>query len=375
MKGLKKKLWAMLLSVAMLATMTACGDKETNTTPTTAPELTVTEAPTDAPEPTEAEAPTDTPEPTEAEAPTDTPEPTEAEAPADTTEPTPTEEPVETADTPYSVTLPDGTVLEFDSVPQRIVSMGPNITDMLFKLGAGDRVVGRTNYCDDPAEVESIPSVGTIYTPDVEMILTLEPDLVIGSTHFSEETEQQLTELGIKVAVLYDGSDMEGVYDIIRALGELTGLKAEGDALAAETKQLIDDTIAKYAGEEYADFVAPTVYYVVGYGEWGDYTAGGSTFIGQLLTAAGGNNVAQDVEGWSIDHEALIEADPQIIVIGEGMAADFCATPGYEELSAVKNSMVVELDTYHMLDRQGYKNAIIFEQLAELFHTPVETQE
>lgn len=363
MKDLKKKLWAMLLSVAMLATMTACGGKETGADPTQAPEPTVTEAPTD------------TPEPTEADTPDETTEPTEAEAPADTTEPTPTEKPVETADTPYSVTLPDGTVLEFESAPQRIVSMGPNITDMLFKLGAGDRVVGRTDYCDDPAEALDIPSVGTISKPDVEAILALEPDLVIGSTHFSEETEQQLTELGIKVAVLYDGSDMEGVYDIIRALGELTGLKAEGEALAAETKQLIDDTIAKYAGDEYADFAAPTVYYVVGYGEWGDYTAGGTTFIGQLLTAAGGNNVAQEVEGWSIDHEALIEADPQIIIIGEGMAADFCATPGYEELSAVKNGMVVELDTYHMLDRQGYKNAIIFEQLAELFHTPVSAQE
>lgn len=333
-----KKLWAMLLCTAMLATLSACGGNETQETPTVAPTAEPSEGPTAAP----------TAGPSE--------EPTAA----------PTEEPV--ADASYSVTLPDGTVLELSKTPQRIVSMGPNITDILFKLGAGARVVGRTDYCDFPAEAAGIPSVGTIYTPDVEAILALQPDLVIGSAHFTEDTEKQLTDLGIPVAVLYDGADMNGVYEIIRALGELTGLKEAGEALATETQKTIDDTIAHYAAEEYADVEAPTVYYVVGYGEWGDYTAGGQTFIGQLLSAAGGNNVAQDIDGWTIDHEALIEADPQIIVIGLGMAADFCATPGYEELSAVKNNCVVELDTYHMLDRQGYQNAAIFVQLAALFH-------
>lgn len=314
MKRLKRELWALLLCVAVLTTMAACGSKgaDAQITPTTTPAL---------------------------------------------------------GDGTYSVTLPDGTVLEFAGVPQRILSMGPNITDMLFELGAGDRVVGRTDYCDRPSQAADIPSVGTIMNPDVEAILALEPDLVIGSAHFSEETEKQLTDLGIKVAVLFDSENMDGVYDMIRVLGELVGLKEAGETLAAQTQKSIEDTIAKYAGAEYVDSPAPSVYYVVGYGEYGDYTAGGATFIGQILTAAGGKNVAQDVEGWAIDHESLLEADPQIIVIGEGMAADFCATPGYGELSAVKNHMVVEFDTYHLLDRQGYMNAEIFAQLAELFHT------
>lgn len=272
---------------------------------------------------------------------------------------------------PYSVTLPDKTVLELAGTPKRIVSMGPNITDMLFALGAGDYVVGRTDYCDTPAGVEDIPSVGTLFTPDVEKILSLAPDLVIGSLLFSEETQKQLSDLGIPVAVLYDSKSIDGIYDMIRALGALTGRVEEGDALAEQTKKQIDDAAARYAGEEYADFTAPTVYYVSGYGEYGDYTAGGDTYIGRLLTAAGGQNIAQDVKGWVISHEVLLEADPQIIIIGEGMAADFCATPGYEELSAVKNNRVFEFDLYHLLERQSHRNAEIFVQLAELFHTPV----
>ena len=322
MKNVTKGLWVLLFCTVLLVNMAACGKEET-------PELTPTETgnnPSDASDAGEA----------------------------------------------YSVTLPDGTVLEFTDTPKRIISMGPNITDILFELGAGDRVVGRTDYCDTPKEVAAIPSVGTIFTPDIEAVLALEPDLVIGSLLFSEETQKQMEDLGIKVAVLYDSENMEGVYQIIRTLGELTGLTKEGNALADQTRKAIEDTIAKYAGEEYAHFSAPTVYYVSGYGETGDYTSGGTTFIGQILTSAGGRNIAQDVEGWMITHELLLEADPQIIIIGEGMAADFCTTPGYEGLSAVKNNHVFEFDVYHLLERQSHRNAEIFVQLAELFHTPLE---
>ncbi len=166
------------------------------------------------------------------------------------------------------------------------------------------------------------------------MILSLEPDLVIGSLLFSEETQKQLEDMGIKVAVLYDSKSVDGIYDMIRAIGALTGQNKEGDALAERTQKQIEDAVAKYSGAEYKDFVAPTVYYVSGYGESGDYTAGGDTYIGQLLEAA-----------------------------------DFCAAPGYQELSAVKNNRVFEFDVYHLLERQSHLNAEIFVQLAELFHT------
>ncbi|MDE6875470.1 MAG: ABC transporter substrate-binding protein [Lachnospiraceae bacterium] len=353
MKNITKRLWAALFCAAVLITG-ACGkganENSANPTPTSAGAAQSPEEPTPA---------------------TMTTPPAEPEAKA-----TPTGEGNEPSGSaaegaPYYVTLPDGMVLELAGTPQRIVSMGPNITDMLFALGAGDRVVGRTDYCDTPAGVENIPSVGTLFTPDVEKILSLAPDLVIGSLLFSEETQKQLSDLGIQVAVLYDSKSIEGIYDMIRALGALTGQSEEGEALAERTKKQIEDAAAKYTGGEYADFKAPTVYYVSGYGEYGDYTAGGDTYIGQLLAAAGGENIAQDVEGWVISREVLIEADPQIIIIGDGMAADFCATPGYEELSAVKNNRVFEFDLYHLLERQSHRNAEIFVQLAELFHTPL----
>lgn len=96
----------------------------------------------------------------------------------------------------------------------------------------------------------------------------------------------------------------------------------------------------------------PTVYYVVGYGEYGDYTAGGDTFVNDILTAAGGDNIASDVEGWSYSTETLLEKDPQYVILNAYNEEGFCTTDPYTELSAVKNGFVETIDT-NMLDRQG----------------------
>lgn len=340
MKGYKK-IWALLLTVAVLAGLSACGSKgNDHTEPNAAPS-----------------------------SPADNDQKDSENNAADGKD---QESGLKDSDQPYTVVLPDGTSITLEKTPERIVSVGPNITDILFKIGAGNCVVGRTDYCDEPKEVKDIPSIGSIYTPDIEKIVELEPDLILGSIHFYGEAKDRLDELGIPVAVLYDCETIDGVYNTIRTAGELVGKAEEGIALADETKQRIDSTIAKYSGSEYADFKAPSVYYVVDYGENGDFTAGGNTFIGKIITAAGGENIAEEVDGWQIAHEVLIEADPEIIIVRKGEAKTFCSTPGYEELSAVKNGRVYEFDTEHQLDRQGYQNADIFIKFAELFHGETE---
>ena len=325
MKG-SKKIWALFVMIAMLASLTACGSKDDEGT-----------KPTMATEPTE-----EAPEPTTA---TDAPEPTDE---ASATE-------------AYTVTLPDGTELTFDGVPKRIVSMGPNITEILYAIGAGDKLVGRTTYSDYPEEALVIESVGSIYSPDIEKILELQPDVVIGSIHFAEETEEQLKGLGIQVAVLYDSTSMEGVYDIIRTVGQIAGYAEEAEALAATTQEKINAVIAAVSQEE----SKPTVYYVVGYGEYGDYTASGDTFIGQMLAAAGGDNIASGVSGWIYSLETLLDADPDIIIIGLGEAEGFKTAENYNKLSAVLNDMVYEIDR-NLLDRQGYRNAEGMEALRDI---------
>ncbi len=284
--------------------------------------------------------------------------------PAPTSTESATPVPVEKVDAEYpkTIALPDGTSVTLEKEIESIVSMGPNITEILFAIGAGDKVIGRTDYCDYPAEVTEIPSVGTIYMADIERIIELNPDMVIGSSCFADESANRLKELGICEVTLWDATNLDGVYGIIDTLGELTGCEEAAEALVADTKARID--AVKQEAEAFV--TRPTVYYSLGYGEYGDYTAGGDTFIGQMLTQAGGINAAEDVSGWNYSLEALLEADPDVIIMGLGEAEDFKKAEHYCELSAVKNNRVYEIDR-NLFDRQCHRNAEAMETLVDIF--------
>jgi iron complex transport system substrate-binding protein len=263
---------------------------------------------------------------------------------------------------PITVSDSDGNELTIESEPMKIVSMAPNITEMIYKLGLESKLIGRTNYCDYPEAVSSIETVGSLREPDIEKIISLEPDIVIASTHFNDESEKQLTDLGVKVIVLYEEHDVEGIYSIIETLGTIFNSNDRAAEAVSEMKTSVEATKAAVANLE-----APSVYYVVSFGEYGDYTAGGDTFVGQLITLAGGNNIAQEVSGWSYTLESLLEADPNLIIIDEDMKDSFVIAENYKELTAVKNNQVYTIDK-NTIERQGYRNAEGLRSLAEIIH-------
>ena len=244
----------------------------------------------------------------------------------------------------------------------RVVSCAPNLTELMYRLDAGNLLIGRSDYCDYPEEVSSVESVGTIYSPDIEKIVALEPDYVLTSTHFDEENAKKLEDLGVEVISLYDENNVEGVYSMITTLGERIERSEQAADCVEEMKQQIDEVTKKIAGTD-----APKVYYVVGYGEGGDYTAGGDTYIHGLIELAGGDNIAKDVSGWNITFEKIVENDPDIIIISEAEKTSFMENEQYAKLRAVKEGAVYGIDC-NLLDRQGYRNAIGVEELAKIFH-------
>ena len=264
----------------------------------------------------------------------------------------------------YPVTVKDseGSEVMIETEPEKVISLAPNITEMMFVLGAGDKLVGRTDYCDYPKEALEITSIGTLQEPDIEKIVSLEPDLVIASTHFSEESEKQLSDLGIKVLVLYEEHEIDGVYTMLETLGTVINAQEKSLKAVNDMKAVMDETKEVVSGLE-----APSVYYVVGFGEYGDYTAGGDTFISQLITLAGGENIAKEVQGWSYSLESLVAADPDIILIDNTMKDAFISADHYKDLSAVKNGMVFGIDK-SILERQGVRNAEGVRTIAEIFH-------
>ena len=233
---------------------------------------------------------------------------------------------------------------------------------MIYELGAEGKLVGRTDYCDYPKEVTNIESIGSLMTPDIEKIISLEPDLVITSTHFDKENTAKLEAAGIKIIGLYEEHDVDGVYTMMETLGKALNKQDEATKDVAEMKSTI-----KEVTDAVKDLEEPTVYYVVGYGEYGDFSAPENTFAGEIIKLAGGDNIVPAQDNWSYSLEALLEADPEIIIIGNGMKDGFETAEGYKELTAVKEGKVYEIDN-NLIDRQGYRNAEGVMTLAKIFH-------
>ncbi len=245
-----------------------------------------------------------------------------------------------------------------------VVSIAPSITETIFALGKGDILKGRTDYCDYPEEALNIPSIGSLREPDIEAIAELNPDIVIASTHFTKESLDKLTTLSIPVVVLADQDSFSGVYQTITDIGLLIGAEDEGKALISSMEDTVNSVIDAVKNK-----ATPTVYYVIGFGEYGDFTAGGDTFISQIIEMAGGNNIASETKGWSFSLEQIVDSDPDILVCSKfwDTKSSIENTNGYNNLRAVKSGNLFTIDN-NMLDRQGPRLAEGLKALAEILH-------
>lgn len=245
---------------------------------------------------------------------------------------------------------------------QTIVSLSPGITETVFALGYGDRLIGRTSYCDYPPEAADVPPVGSLTEPDIETIVALSPDIVIASTHFPEEVLNRLLNAGQNVAVLMGQESFQGAYDgVIRPVSVLLGDPEAGERLVASMEMVVSDAIEKAS----SNTRRPSVYYVVGFGEGGDWTAGGDTFISEMIEKAGGNNIAGDVAGWSFSIESLVDRDPDLILVPGWAIEIFPTTAIYSDLRAVKNDSVSAIDE-NAIVRQGPRLADGFAGLVDV---------
>lgn len=236
--------------------------------------------------------------------------------------------------------------------PARIVSTFPSVTETLFALGAGDRVVGVSDYCRYPPAVLSLPKVGSYIKPDAEKIALLRPDLVIiekSATGLSE----RLSALGIRHTDVTIGS-LSAIYSMIRDIGSAVGLAANADKLNQNIRTRLDSLRAEASAAS-----RPNVLIVLGRtpGLLTNLIAvGDSTYLGQLLRIAGGNNA---VSGSSIPYphislETVVRANPDVILDASMMGTSNSQISGLEqrlrqpwlehhELRAVRNGAIFGL--------------------------------
>lgn len=253
--------------------------------------------------------------------------------------------------TVYPITLidGDGRQITIESEPQRILSLGPSITELLFALGRGDRMVGRTDWCNFPEAALEVPSVGSLFPPDYERILATEPDLVLmlgGSLDVRDRLEQ---EYGLTTFVV-DPATFAELYDEVIALGQVVNAQATAEAMVTEIRAEVDEISTKILPISYR----PTVFYEVSPDPL--WTAGPGSFIDDMIRIAGGINVAGAADSpWPpYSLEELLAADPHIIVTTSPETAQAALTrPGWENLTAVREGRVIGLPDENIVVRPG----------------------
>jgi len=196
-----------------------------------------------------------------------------------------------------------------DKPPQRIVSLAPNITEILFALGAGDKVIGVSNNSDYPERTERITKVGTFWKPDTETVVSLAPDLVI-TLWFQQQkqTAQTLKTLGYDVLVLKIET-VDDLFEAIKKIADALGCSDTGKKLAADIKNKIDTLENKYRTDN-----PKKVLWVIQ--NEPIRTAGQDTFINRLIEIAGGKNIVPpSLQKYpSLPTEELLARSPEVII-------------------------------------------------------------
>ena len=242
-----------------------------------------------------------------------------------------------------TVTDDYGRTVVVPAQPQRVVSLSPAVTEIIYALGAQEMLVGRTDFCEYPAEAQQLPSIGGISNLNIESILSLNPDLVISGSMVSKKVTDQMDAMGVPMVCVIEKPRFNALFDNISAIGHLVGKEHEADSLIENLELRIENLISSTDSSQLStpNSQLPTVYYVVGFGASGNFTAGGNTFINDIIRMAGGRNIAENVEGWSYSLEALVKEDPDYIIVRREDSAAFCGMKPYNTLSAVRNGHVI----------------------------------
>ncbi|KAF5088445.1 Vitamin B12-binding protein [anaerobic digester metagenome] len=256
--------------------------------------------------------------------------------------------------------------------PQRIVSLAPSNTEILYALGLDDRIVAVTERCDYPPATADKPKVGGFSTVNIEKVIAMEPDLIFAAPANTDEVIDRLRSLGMTVVIL-DPQTIDGVLHDIELTGRATGQEEQASTLIEELRTRIG-TVAETAAGSPAD--RPSVAHII----WHDplWVCGQGTFQNEVITIAGGTNAFGPVDGWSIvSLEEFITTNPDYILVSSGSGMDrdgydaiynyIITEPRLQRLDAVRNERVYVIDA-DLVSRGSPRIVDALEEVAGYLH-------
>jgi len=263
-----------------------------------------------------------------------------------------------------------GREVSISKPPETIISLAPGNTEILFALGLMDKVIGVSEYCNYPPEVQNKPKVGGFSTINIEKVVSFEPDLILATGGVQEEAARNLERLGLTVISL-DAKRIGDVLENILLVGKVTGRVESAKRLRSNLEERIR-TVANKTGD-LPDTQRPRVFYEVQYDPL--MTAGPGTFIDDLIHLAGGTNIAWDsLAKYPVYNlEILIERNPEVIIISFWHGSIASSVEGakvrkrWKIIDAVKNNRVYGIHA-DLVSRPGPRIADGLEEIAKYIH-------
>ncbi|MDB5078473.1 MAG: hypothetical protein JWP00_397 [Chloroflexi bacterium] len=273
-----------------------------------------------------------------------------------------------TAPTTYPLTITDDAKrsVKFDKAPAKIVSLAPSNTELAYALGLGDKIVGIDDNSNFPVEVSKKEKVGGFSSTNLEKIVSLSPDVVLAAGITSKTVISSLESRKLTVIVL-NPSNLAGISANLRLLAKVTNVPEKAEAAVKEFEAKLAEVSAKVKTAS----VKPRVFYEL---DPTLFTVGPGSFIDEIITRAGGQNIVTDASNPypQLNQEAVISKDPQVILVGDDTGgtdspAIITARAGWNVISAVKTKRVYAV-TADLVNRPGPRAALGVEAVAKLLY-------
>jgi iron complex transport system substrate-binding protein len=273
----------------------------------------------------------------------------------------------ESSQSEFPLTIKDstGTEVKLDKKPERIVSLMPATTEIAYAVGAGDKVVGVSNFDNYPEEVKKKEKVGDLKV-NVEKVVSLEPDVILADTG-NGEAVNALRKTGIPVVVM-EAKTFDQIYQSIEMIGKATGNEKKASEVVGKMKADVQDVQEKV--KSIPEAKRPNVWIEV---DPSLFTAGTGTFMHDMVTMAGGKNIASDLEGWKqLSEEKILQRNPDVILNTYGYydkasAEKIKQRPKWQQVKAVKEGRVFSLDS-DVVNRPGPRITEGLKEIAKDLH-------
>jgi iron complex transport system substrate-binding protein len=254
--------------------------------------------------------------------------------------------------------------------PQRIISLGPSITEELYLLGVEDRLIGCTVYCKKPKEAESKEKIGTVVEVNIEKIVSLKPDLVLATSLSDPKVIEKLRRLGIKVISFSSPENFPQICEQFLELGKITGREKVAEELVEQAKQKVENIKKKVN-----DLPKPKVFIQVGAKPL--FTVTGDSFVNDFIEFAGGVNIAQNLNMGLYSREKVLKNNPDVIIIVTmGIVGEHEKKiwQKYRTLKAVKNNRIFIMDSYKLCSPTPVSFVDTLEKMVKILHPEKEKE-